>query len=101
MPLSETLRLEISEKRGGKFFGFVARSGAQEADRRHISWLRTSLARALGKYCSEHPQEIATSDSEHDRSLSDAMRSFLNRSAMVGVAFATCGFSAVTLWSEP
>src|SRR6266478_2956112 len=33
-----------------------------------IGWLRTSLGRALGKYCREHPQEIATSDSEHDRS---------------------------------
>jgi hypothetical protein len=30
----------------------------------------------LSEYCSEHPQEIATSDSEHDGSLSDAMRSF-------------------------
>jgi hypothetical protein len=36
--------------------------------------LRSGLVRASGKYCSEHLQKIATSDSEHDRSLSSAIR---------------------------
>jgi hypothetical protein len=74
VPVGVTFRLETSEKRGGEFFGFVARSGAQETDRRQIGWSRTSPARVLSEYCSEHPQEIATSDSEHDRSLSEAMQ---------------------------